>query len=187
MDYISNSLKILLCKLCSALHAPLHTFISPKNFLCKGLLATPPACYRGLPECLRECPRKLGCLRECPTECHRGPLGPQPPEGPTLKCPESVPRVSGTAFRHSRDTLGTLFGHSGGPRPKGPGDTPWDTPGENPSFRGPLSGTLPETLRARRARETPVAGRGGRNVLFVKIIAKIIRKKYFSVSVSDME
>ena len=29
------------------------------------------------------------------------------------KCPESVPGVFGTPFRHSGDTLKTLFGHSG--------------------------------------------------------------------------
>ena len=44
---------------------------------------------------------------------------------------------------HSGNTLGTLFGHSGARGPKGPRDTPRDTPG---------------TLRARRVRETPVAG-----------------------------
>ena len=32
----------------------------------------------------------------------------------------------------------------------------------HPSFSGTLSGTLPRTLRARRARKTPVAGRGVR-------------------------
>ena len=37
--------------------------------------------------------------------------------------------------------------------PKGPRDTPKDTPGETPG-----------TLRARKARETPVAGRGGLQV-----------------------
>ena len=42
------------------------------------------------------------------------------------------------------------------------GDTPWNTL-RTPPFSGPLSGTLPGTLRARRARETPIAGRVVRN------------------------
>ena len=42
--------------------------------------------------------------------------------------------------------FGTLFGHCGAEGPKSPRDTSGDTPG---------------TLRARRARQTPVAGRGG--------------------------
>ena len=74
---------------------------------------------------------------------HFGPRAPQ--------CPKSVPRVSQsvrdtflTIWGHSRDT----FGHSGARGPKGPRDTLRDTPG---------------TLRARRAPETPVAGRGGCN------------------------
>ena len=39
------------------------------------------------------------------------------------KCPESVPGVSNGCPGHSRDTLGTLFGHSGAWGPKGPADT----------------------------------------------------------------
>ena len=42
--------------------------------------------------------------------------------------------------------------------PKGPGDTPSDTPRTPPIFGDTLGDTL-GTLRARRARETPVAGR----------------------------
>ena len=60
-------------------------------------------------------------------------LGPFGPQTP--ECPRSVKNVSGT-----------LFGHSGVRGPKGSRDNPRDTPG---------------TLRARRARETPVAGWGG--------------------------
>ena len=79
--------------------------------------------------------------RECPSGClwH---------SRVSKKCPESVPRVSKRCPGHFGDTLGTLFGHSGARGPKGTGDTPRDTPG---------------TLRARRARETPVAGWGGCN------------------------
>ena len=72
------------------------------------------------------------------------PFGPRAPE-----CPKSVPRVSRgvkkvswTLRGHSRDTFWTLRS----PAPEGRRDTPRDNPG---------------TLRARRARETPVAGRGG--------------------------
>ena len=60
---------------------------------------------------------------------------------------------------HSGDTLGTLLGLSGARGPKGPGDTPSDTPSDTPPFSGDTQGTL----RARRARETPVAGRRDRN------------------------
>ena len=38
MDYISNSLKILLCKLCNALHAH-YIFYSERIFLCKAELS----------------------------------------------------------------------------------------------------------------------------------------------------
>ena len=77
-----------------------------------------------------------------------GPLGGvsgalrAPGSGVSKKCPESVPGVSKRCSGHSGDTLGTLFGHSGARGPR-------DTPG---------------TLRARRARKTPVAGRGGCNM-----------------------
>ena len=67
------------------------------------------------------------------------------------KCPKSVPRVSPDGLGHLFDTPATLSGHFlDTPEPgarRGPGDTPRDTRG---------------TLRARRARETPVAGRGVR-------------------------
>ena len=70
-----------------------------------------------------------------------GPFGPRAPE-----CPKSV---SGTCFRHFGGTLATLFGHSGARGLKGPRDTSRDAFG---------------TLRARRARETLVAGRGVRKI-----------------------
>ena len=78
------------------------------------------------------------------------------------ECPKSVPRVSPECRRGVPDTLRTLSGHflDTPETLRGPGDTPWDTPGNT----DPLSlRTLPETLRARRARETPIAGQGGRN------------------------
>ena len=88
-------------------------------------------------------------FRECPSGCFLGPFGPQKHRSVqkvSPECPESVPGVSGHLLDtpgNSRDTFWTLRS----PGPKGPRDTPRDTPG---------------TLRARRARETPVAGRGGR-------------------------
>ena len=100
--------------------------------------ATPPTCYRSLSG------------PKCPESVFRGVSGAlrAPGSGVSKKCPESVPGVSKRCPGHSVDTLGTLFGHSGARGPKGPRDTPKDTLG---------------TLRARRARETPVAGRGGCN------------------------
>ena len=106
-------------------------------------------------KCPRECPRKQGCPTECPTECLRGPL--PPGSRVSRKCPESVPGACETPSGHSRDTPGTLFGHCGAQCSKGPGDTPWGTPLDTPVFGDTLVETL-GTLRARRARETPVAG-----------------------------
>ena len=90
-----------------------------------------------------------------------GPFGPRAPE-----CPKSVPRVSPECQKgdtgHSRDTLGTLFGHSGARGPRAP-ETPRRTLPRTPPVFGDTLGDTPGTLRARRARETPVAGRGVRN------------------------
>ena len=78
------------------------------------------------------------------------------------KCPESVPKVSKRCPGNSGDTLGTRFGYSRARTQRAPetlcGTLPW-----TPRFSGTLSGTLPETLWARTARETPVAGWGVRN------------------------
>ena len=84
--------------------------------------------------------------RETPESVPRGVFGARRAlgSGVSKKCPESVPGVSKRCPGHSGDTLGTLFGHSGFWGPTGPKNTPRDTLG---------------TLRARRARETPVAGR----------------------------
>ena len=76
------------------------------------------------------------------------------------ECPRSV-------LGHLFDTLGTLSGHFlDTPEPGAP-ETLRGTLPETPRFLGTLSGTLPGTLRARRARETHVAGRWGRNPLSV--------------------
>ena len=101
-----------------------------------SILAKPPACYRSLLG-----PGPWAMSRECPLGVSLGPFGRR-----ALECPKSVPRASPECPGHLFDTLGTLFGHSGARRPKGPIDTPSDTAG---------------TLRARSARQTPVAGRGG--------------------------
>ena len=78
------------------------------------------------------------------------------------ECPrERQKGVSRTIRRHSRDTFWTLWSSWG---PKGPGDTARDTPG---------------TLRARRAREALVAGRGGFAILrytLSNLITEIIRR-----------
>ena len=138
---------------------------------CQIKLAIPPTSYKGSlgpfgPECPGECPRKQGCLTECPTECLCGPKGSvsgalrATGSGVSKKCPESVPRVSGTPFSHSGDTLGTLFGHTGTRGSKGPGDTPLRA---TETLRGTLRQT--PTPRDTRARETPVAGRRDRKIL----------------------
>ena len=88
-----------------------------------------------------------------------GLFGPRAPE-----YPKSVPRVCPECLEHLFDTLGTLFGHSGARGPKVP-ETPRGTFPRTPPFSGTLSETLPRTLRARKARETPVAGRGVRNLV----------------------
>ena len=71
--------------------------------------------------------------------------------GVSKKCPKSVPGVVGTPFRHS----GTLSGHFLDTLETGS----WKAPQKlRRTLRRtpPFSGTLPKTLRARRARETPV-------------------------------
>ena len=47
--------------------------------------------------------------------------------------------------RTLRDTLGTLFGHSGARGPKGPGDTPPHTLSDTPRFRGHSRGHSGDT------------------------------------------
>ena len=70
--------------------------------------------------------------------------------------------LSKKCLKHARDTLGTLFGHSGAHRPKGPGDlrrgAPWHTPSF--FFRDTLWDT-PGTLGPKGRRKAPLAGLHG--------------------------
>ena len=108
-----------------------------------------------------------------------GPSGPRVPEsvsgsvpqsGPGLRRVQKVSRECSGVSRHSGDTLGTLFGRSGARGPKGPADTPWDT-------------------RARRARETLVAGRRDRNAAtriflslhFLEFLAFLLVKEFLAI------
>ena len=83
---------------------------------------------------------------------------------------ESVQKVSREC--HFLDT--------GARGPKGPADTLWDTPSETPAF-----GDTPQDTRARRARETPVAGRRERKIwktdfytVVVLILCKILLQNF---------
>ena len=117
-----------------------------------------------LQECLRECPQECpGCLRECLAECLQGPSGPglRSAQKVSRECPRSVEKVFQTLRGHSRDTFWTLRS----PGPEGPRRHSAGTLPETPRT---LLGTPPETLRARRARETPVAGRGGVAIFALK-------------------
>ena len=87
---------------------------------------------------------KMGGVRG---SVRRGVPGPWAPE-----CPKSVPRVSPECPGHLFDTPGTLSGHFL--------DTPELRAPGHPVGHPPFSGTLSGTLRARRARETPVAAGG---------------------------
>ena len=64
-----------------------------------------------------------------------------------------------TLWRHSQNTLWTLRS----PRPKGSWRHPVGHSLKHPRFRGHALGDTPGRLWARRARETPLAGRGVRN------------------------
>ena len=98
-------------------------------------------------------PENGGCPRECPTGCLWGPLR-APSSGVSKKVSRECPG-------HLFDTLGTLSGHFlDTPETPSGGTLPRTRP-----FSATLSGTLPGTLRARRAPETPVAGRGVRNLI----------------------
>ena len=100
-------------------------------------------------------------LQDCNKNCNpTGPCGPQgvssvprgvpgalraPGSGVSKKCFERVPRVSGTLWGQSCDTLEL-----------GPGDTPWDTPSDTSVFWNTL-GTLPAHSGPQGPRD-PVAG-----------------------------
>ena len=86
----------------------------------------------------------------------------------TPECPTSVPRVSSAECQKGvPDTLGTLAGHSVA---RGPGNISWDTPSDTPVF-GDTLGDAPRDTRARRARETPIAGRRDRNSCAILMFA----------------
>ena len=86
-----------------------------------------------------------------------------PGSGVSKKCPESVPGVSKRCPGHPRDTFWALQS----PGPKGPRRHPLGHSSDTPVFGDTLGDTL-GTLWARRARETPVAGRGGCNVIWIQ-------------------
>ena len=79
--------------------------------------------------------------------------------GSFQECPKSVPGVSKRCPRHSGHCLDTPE-----PSARRAPETPrhGGTLPRTPLFSGTLSGTLPGTLWARRARESPAAGRGVR-------------------------
>ena len=108
---------------------------------------------RSVPESV---PENGGCPRECPTGC-----------------PKSVPRVSPECPGHLFDTPGTLSGHFLDTPEPGARRALWTLrrtlPRTAPVF-GDTLGDTPGTLRARRARETPVAGQ--RDHKFRPILAK---------------
>ena len=76
--------------------------------------------------------------------------------GVSKKYRKSVLGVLKRCPRHSGDTLGTLFGHSGARARRAP-----ETLCRTPRFSGTLSGTLPETLRPER----PLQQAGGFAIL----------------------
>ena len=79
----------------------------------------------------------------------------------STKCPKRVPGVSKKCPGHSGDTLRTLFGHSGG-RGRKPPETRRRAFSQTHPVCGDTLGDTLRTLRARRARESHVAGRGVR-------------------------
>ena len=124
----------------------------------RGLrIAIPPAC-----------PRKGGVSEGVSDGVSPGPFGPRAPE-----CPKRVPRVSPECPGHLFDTPGTRFGHSGARSPKGPG-TPRRTLPRTPPIFGDTLGDTPGTLRARRAQETPVAGRQDRKLRITLLMQRQI-------------
>ena len=134
------------------------------NFGFYGLLLRPPWPATGVSRALRarsvsrSVPENRGVSESVPRSVS-GALR-APGSGVSKKCPESVPGVSKRCLRHSGDTLGTLFGHSGTRGPKGPGDTPWDTLGDTPVFGDTLGDTPGDTSGPKGPRD-PCSRPGG--------------------------
>ena len=99
-------------------------------------------------------------------------------ESRSCKCPKSVPRVSPECQKGVPDTPGTLSGHfldtpEAGAR-RAPG-TPCRTLSRTPPIFGDTLGDTPGTVRARRARETPAAGRRDRKHRIAEWLARVDR------------
>ena len=123
--------------------------------------------YRGGPES----GRKFSNFRQAPVPKSTFPVALRsrtavpcgPPDlqislGWSQESPQNLNKMSRTLRGHSRDT----FGHSGAP------EAPlWDTPSHTPILWDTLGDTA-GTNRARKARKTPVAGRGVRNCSHAK-------------------
>ena len=114
----------------------------------------PPACYRSLsgpsgPKCPRSVPESVP---------ENGGVSEGVSDGVSKKCPPSVPECQ----KGVPDTPGTLSGHfldTPEPGARRAPETPCRTLPRTP----PVFGDTLGTLRAQRARETPVAGRRDRN------------------------
>ena len=109
------------------------------------------------PECPRECPRKPGVSEGVSDGVSPGPFGPHA----LRSVQKRVPRVSPECQKGVLDTPGTLSGHFLDTPERGARRAP-ETPRRTLPQTPPVFGDTPGTLRARRARETPVAGRGVR-------------------------
>ena len=113
-----------------------------------------PKCPRSVPKSV---PENRGCPRECPTGCLQGP------SGPGLRSVRKVSRECALEFQKGvPDTPGTLSGYfldTPEPGARRALQTPRRTLPRTPPVFWDTLGDTPGTLRARRARETPVPGR----------------------------
>ena len=148
------------------LHEGLKNIVDP-NWSMFGVgfppnLAIPPACYRSLSGPSgpkrprpRECPRKWEVFEGVSDGVSPGPSGPalRSAQKVSRECPRSGKKV---------DTLGTLSGHFLD-TPEPGAEHPVGHSLGHPPFSGATLGDTPGTLRGRRAREAPVAGRRDRN------------------------
>ena len=89
--------------------------------------------------------------------------------------PKSVPRVSPECPGHLFDTPG----HSR--------DTFWTHPVGHSLGHPRFSGTLSGTLRARRARESPVAGRGVRKALMQSWIILLVHQAQITLTLCNFQ